>query len=69
MLQRIAQAVTPAVMVSACGLIALGLDNQVSRMSLACGISPASTATRRVTRAGAPCSGSRWLRSTTGTGS
>ena len=33
MLQRIAQAVTPAVMVSACGLIALGLDNQVSRIS------------------------------------
>jgi hypothetical protein len=33
MLQRIAQAVTPAVMVSACGLIALGLDNQVSRVS------------------------------------
>jgi hypothetical protein len=32
-LERIAQAVTPAVMVSACGLIALGLDNQVSRMS------------------------------------
>lgn len=32
-LQRIAAAVTPAVMVSACGLIALGLDNQVSRMS------------------------------------
>jgi hypothetical protein len=32
-LQRIATAVTPAVMVSACGLIALGLDNQVSRMS------------------------------------
>jgi hypothetical protein len=32
-LQRIAVAVTPAVMVSACGLIALGLDNQVSRMS------------------------------------
>lgn len=33
-LQRIAAAVTPAVMVSACGLIALGLDNQASRMSL-----------------------------------
>ena len=33
MLQRIAQAVTPAVMVSACSLIALGLDNQVSRIS------------------------------------
>ncbi len=33
-LQRIAAAVTPAVMVSACGLIALGLDNQVSRMSM-----------------------------------
>lgn len=32
-LQRIAVAVTPAVMVSACGLIALGLDNQISRMS------------------------------------
>jgi hypothetical protein len=32
-LQRIAIAVTPAVMLSACGLIALGLDNQVSRMS------------------------------------
>jgi hypothetical protein len=32
-LQRIAVAVTPAVMVSACGLIALGLDNQVARMS------------------------------------
>ncbi len=32
-LQRISAAVTPAVMVSACGLIALGLDNQVSRMS------------------------------------
>jgi hypothetical protein len=31
--QRIAVAVTPAVMVSACGLVALGLDNQVSRMS------------------------------------
>ncbi len=30
---RIAAAVTPAVMVSACGLVALGLDNQVSRMS------------------------------------
>ena len=33
-LQRIAVAVTPAVMVSACGLIALGLDNQAGRMSL-----------------------------------
>lgn len=33
-LERIATAVTPAVMVSACGLVALGLDNQVSRMSL-----------------------------------
>ncbi|HZZ85856.1 MAG TPA: DUF2721 domain-containing protein [Anaeromyxobacteraceae bacterium] len=33
-LQRIAAAVTPAVMVSACGLIALGLDNQASRTSL-----------------------------------
>ncbi len=33
-LQRIAAAVTPAVMVSACGLIALGLDNQASRMSM-----------------------------------
>src|SRR5512138_3122104 len=32
-LQQIAAAVTPAVMVSACGLIALGLDNQISRMS------------------------------------
>ncbi len=32
-LQRIAAAVTPAVMVSACALVALGLDNQVSRMS------------------------------------
>ena len=32
-LQSIAIAVTPAVMVSACGLIALGLDNQVARMS------------------------------------
>ena len=31
--QRIAAAVTPAVMVSACGLIALGLDNQTARMS------------------------------------
>ena len=31
--QSITVAVTPAVMVSACGLIALGLDNQVSRMS------------------------------------
>jgi hypothetical protein len=33
-IQTIAAAVTPAVMVSACGLIALGLDNQVTRMSL-----------------------------------
>jgi hypothetical protein len=33
-LQQIAAAVTPAVMVSACGLIALGLDNQIARMSL-----------------------------------
>jgi hypothetical protein len=32
-LQQIAAAVTPAVMVSACGLIALGLDNQISRMA------------------------------------
>src|SRR5512141_2229164 len=32
--QSITVAVTPAVMVSACGLIALGLDNQASRMSL-----------------------------------
>ena len=32
--QRIGAAVTPAVMVSACGLIALGLDNQIARMSL-----------------------------------
>jgi hypothetical protein len=32
-LQQIAAAVTPAVMVSACGLIALGLDNQIARMS------------------------------------
>jgi hypothetical protein len=32
-IQRIASAVTPAVMVSACALIALGLDNQVSRMA------------------------------------
>lgn len=31
--QRIAAAVTPAVMVSACGLIALGLDNQAARMA------------------------------------
>jgi len=30
---RIAAAVTPAVMVSACGLVALGLDNQIARMS------------------------------------
>jgi hypothetical protein len=33
-LQRIASAVTPAVMVSACGLLALGLDNQANRLSL-----------------------------------
>jgi hypothetical protein len=32
-LQQIAAAVTPAVMVSACGLIALGLDNQTARMA------------------------------------
>ncbi len=32
-LERITVAVTPAVMLSACGLIALGLDNQVSRMA------------------------------------
>jgi hypothetical protein len=32
-LQRIAAAVTPAVMVSACGLLYLGLDNQTARMS------------------------------------
>lgn len=32
-MQRIASAVTPAVMVSACGLVALGLDNQAARMS------------------------------------
>ena len=31
--QRIAAAVTPAVMVSACGLLALGLDNQAARMT------------------------------------
>lgn len=31
--QRIASAVTPAVMVSACGLLALGLDNQAARMT------------------------------------
>jgi len=31
--QQIAAAVTPAVMVSACGLIALGLDNQTARMA------------------------------------
>jgi hypothetical protein len=30
---QIAAAVTPAVMVSACGLVALGLDNQTARMS------------------------------------
>src|SRR5512133_1361755 len=32
-IQQIAAAVTPAVMVSACGLVALGLDNQISRMA------------------------------------
>ncbi len=32
-IQRIAGAVTPAVMVSACGLLALGLDNQAARMT------------------------------------
>ncbi|WP_242395597.1 DUF2721 domain-containing protein [Anaeromyxobacter oryzisoli] len=32
-IQQIGAAVTPAVMVSACGLIALGLDNQAARMS------------------------------------
>jgi hypothetical protein len=32
-LQRVAAAVTPAVMVSACGLLALGLDNQAARMT------------------------------------
>jgi Protein of unknown function (DUF2721) len=32
-LEHIAAALTPAVMVSACGLIALGLDNQIARMS------------------------------------
>lgn len=32
-IQQIAAAVTPAVMVSACGLIALGLDNQAARMA------------------------------------
>jgi hypothetical protein len=32
-LQSIAAAVTPAVMVSACGLLALGLDNQAARMT------------------------------------
>ena len=31
--RRIAAAVTPAVMVSACGLLALGLDNQAARMT------------------------------------
>ncbi len=31
--ERIATAVTPAVLVSACGLIALGLDNQAGRMT------------------------------------
>lgn len=33
-LQQIAAAVTPAVMVSACGLVALGLDNQTARMAM-----------------------------------
>ncbi len=33
-IQQIAAAVTPAVMVSACALVALGLDNQISRMAL-----------------------------------
>lgn len=33
-LQRITVAMTPAVMVSACALVALGLDNQVARMAL-----------------------------------
>jgi len=32
-LSRIAAAVTPAVMVSGCGLLALGLDNQAARMT------------------------------------
>jgi hypothetical protein len=32
-LEHIAAALTPAVMVSACGLVALGLDNQIARMS------------------------------------
>jgi hypothetical protein len=32
-IQEIGAAVTPAVMVSACGLVALGLDNQISRMA------------------------------------
>jgi hypothetical protein len=32
-LPQIAAAVTPAVMVSACGLVALGLDNQTARMA------------------------------------
>lgn len=32
-MQRIAAAVTPAAMASACGLVALGLDNQIARMS------------------------------------
>jgi Protein of unknown function (DUF2721) len=32
-LARIAAAVTPAVMVSGCGLLALGLDNQAARMT------------------------------------
>jgi hypothetical protein len=33
-LQQVAAAVTPAVMVSACGLVALGLDNQTARMAM-----------------------------------
>ncbi|BDG06191.1 DUF2721 domain-containing protein [Anaeromyxobacter oryzae] len=33
-LQQIGAAVTPAVMVSACGLVALGLDNQTARMAM-----------------------------------
>lgn len=33
-LEQIAAAVTPAVMVSACGLVALGLDNQTARMAM-----------------------------------
>lgn len=32
-IQRIVVAVTPAVMLSACGLLALGLDNQAARMT------------------------------------